>query len=85
MMNLRITGKKLGPQITNPQNATFAECPRIKFANLRFAELICGPPIFDALVSPSYFLLDEYLPIDIQAQSTYICRVQSCVSRLPKY
>jgi hypothetical protein len=74
--NSQIAEKRIGPQITNPQIATFSEGPLIKFADLRFAELICGPPNFDAMVSPSYFLLNEYLPIDIQTQSTYICTVE---------
>ncbi len=44
---------KEGPQTANPQSATFAKSPIIKqiiyckarkFADLRFAELICGRP-----------------------------------------
>jgi hypothetical protein len=49
----RKSQKTYGPQIANPQNAAFAEGPQIskkiivrKFADLRFAELICGPPSF---------------------------------------
>ncbi len=41
----------INPQIANPKIDTFAEGPQIKklvykFADLRFAELICGPPTF---------------------------------------
>ncbi len=50
--------KKLSPQITNTQSVTFAEEPQIKqiiivrrFADLRFWELICGPPSFGRLYS----------------------------------
>ncbi len=43
---------RLGPQIINPQSATFAEGSQIyklgvrKFADFLFAELICGPASF---------------------------------------
>jgi hypothetical protein len=37
----------MSPQIANPQSATFVEGPKVrKFADLRIAELICGPPTF---------------------------------------
>jgi hypothetical protein len=42
----QITEERIGPQITNPQSDTFAEGPLIKFADLRFADLICGQPNF---------------------------------------
>jgi hypothetical protein len=39
-----------GPQIANPQISTFAEDSKVlkirKLADLRFVELICGPPTF---------------------------------------
>ncbi len=44
--------KVYGPQIANPQIATFQEGPQIQknqvqnLADLQFAELICGPPTF---------------------------------------
>jgi hypothetical protein len=52
--------KIYGPQIINPQIATFAEGPQIFkkiqvriFADLRFAEHICGPPTFGNTTSQS--------------------------------
>jgi hypothetical protein len=46
--------KRLGPQIANPQSATFAESLQIqqiikvhKSEDLRFAKFICGPSTFD--------------------------------------
>ncbi len=51
--NVNSAYRKKGPHIAIPQSATFAEGPQTwqiisirKFADLRFAELICGPPTF---------------------------------------
>ncbi len=52
-LQIRKSQKRLGPQIANPQRATFAEGPQIyklfmssKFADLRFVELFYRPPTF---------------------------------------
>jgi hypothetical protein len=49
--------KRFGPQIENPQSVTFVEGLQIqqiiyghKFADLRFAKLICRPPTFVHLI-----------------------------------
>jgi hypothetical protein len=48
-----------GPQRANPQIVTFAEGPHMKklvriYADLRLAELICGPTTFDDYGGPSF-------------------------------
>jgi hypothetical protein len=59
----QIAEKRMDPKISKPQIATFTERPRIKFANLQFVELICGPPNFDALASPPISSLMNIYPL----------------------